>query len=343
MTQAVSHKVDVVDDGATVYFVLRERMGVSEAIVRHARRLDRGVELDGAPCRTDAVVRTGQVVTLSLFDSGRETSIEAEPGEMHVVFEDEHLLVLDKPAGLVVHPSRGHFSGTLCNFVAHYLRESGRGEGAHPVNRLDRDTSGLIVFAKHAHAQNLLADQLHTGAFERTYLAVCEGAFDQDAGLVDAPIARLRDEYGSFGVSEEGKPAVTHYRVLGRVPRPMGDGCGPHQLDGAGGPCSSGGGCGLRTPGDERDLSVVQLQLETGRTHQIRVHMAHLGHPLLGDDAYGSASSLIARCALHSWKLALDHPITRERLALSAPVPPDMEALVCKMPRLVGVETASGE
>ena len=303
MTAQVTQVVADADDGASVCFVLRERMGVSEAILRNIRRQGRGVLLDGVPCRTDAFARAGQTVTLTLLDSGRAGSIQPERGPVSVVFEDDHLLVANKPAGLVVHPSRGHFTGTLCNFVAHYLGE-GEGEdgdgAAHPVNRLDRDTSGLIVFAKHAHAQNKMVAQLHTGAFERTYLAVCEDAFSQVEGEVRAPIARLRDEYGSFGVSDAGKPAVTRYCVLGSAAHPLCDG-------------------GL--------LSLVQLRLETGRTHQIRVHMAHLGHPLLGDDAYGVRSPLIARCALHSWELSLRHPVSGEALALRAPVPPDMAVL----------------
>lgn len=300
MTRQVSHIVAEADDGASVSFILRERMGVSEAILRNVRRSDGGVLLDGTPCRTDAVARARQAVTLTMLDSGRVTSVAPEIGPVSIVFEDEHLLVANKPAGLVVHPSRGHFTGTLSNFVAYYLREQGESSTAHPVNRLDRDTSGLIVFAQHAHAQNLLTAQMHTGAFERTYLAVCEGVFAQEAGAVRAPIARLRDEYGSFGVSDAGKPAVTHYRVLD---------CVPH----------------LASVGQQ--LSLVQLRLETGRTHQIRVHMAHLGHPLLGDDAYGSPSPLIAWCALHSWKLALSHPISGERITLHAPIPPDLAAV----------------
>ncbi len=298
--EQVAYVVKAKDDGQTVYFVLRERMGVSEAIVRNIRRLNQGVQLDGTFCRTDALVRPGQTVSLTLFDSGRTTSIQPELGPVDIVFEDDHLLVANKPAGLVVHPSRGHFEGTLSNFVAYYLNKRGCECTAHPVNRLDKDTTGLIVFAKHAHAQNVLTAQMHTDEFERTYLAVCEGTFARESGVVNAPIARLRDEYGSFGVSPEGKPAVTHYQVLS---------CAPNPLD------------------ESTPLSLVQLRLETGRTHQIRVHMAHLGHPLLGDDAYGRSSELIARCALHSWRLAVNHPITGERLNLQAPIPADMAIL----------------
>ncbi len=305
MTSALTYTTEPEDDGKSAYLILREKMGVSEAIVRHARRIDCGVTLDGRPSRTDALVREGQVLGLHLLDNGRSTSIAPEPGPLSIVFEDEHVLILDKPAGLVVHPSRGHFTSTLCNFVAHHLESQGASAIPHPVNRLDRETSGLVVFAKHAHAQNILQAQLHTGSFERSYLAVCEGSFAQMAGVVDAPIARLKDEYGSFGISPDGKRAVTRYRVLAHFPQPSDEGA---------------------------SLSAIQLELETGRTHQIRVHMSHVGHPLLGDSAYGSPSALIDRCALHSWKLQLTHPITKARLGFSAVPPEDIASLLPSSP-----------
>lgn len=303
MDSRYSYTVDESLEGSSVYHVLRERMGVSEAIVRHARRIDEGVWLDGHPSRTDAIVRSGQIVALTLFESGRESSIAPEPGPLAVVYEDADLLIVDKPAGLVVHPSRGHFAGTLCNFVAHYLESTGQRAHPHPVNRLDKDTSGLLAFAKHAHAQNLLQEQLHSASFERTYLAICTGALAPASATIRQPVARLRDEYGSFGVCETGKPAITHYQVLGYL--------GEREDEAA-----------------EGSLSLLELCLETGRTHQIRVHLSHLGHPLLGDDAYGSPSALIGRCALHSWKLSLTHPATRKRLSFTAPPPADLASLV---------------
>ena len=311
MNRMVSYIVSPQDDGKSVYFILRNRMHVSEAIVRHARKTDVGVMLDGLLSRTDAIARSGQTISLSLFDNGRDRSLKPEPGKLSIVFEDEDLLIINKDPGLVVHPSRGHFDGTLCNHVAYYLlhkeghcEQDAMAPSPHPVNRLDRDTSGLIVFAKHAHAQNVLQAQLHTNSFKRTYLAICDGIPEPNSGTIDAPIARLRDVYGSFGVSELGKRAVTHYRVINQ------DDAAPTAPNEA----------------EHREtLSLVELQLETGRTHQIRVHMSHIGCPLLGDDAYGNPTSLIERCALHSWQLDLVHPITQEQLHLGAPLPPDMK------------------
>lgn len=296
----ISYTVTASDEGLTVYHILRTRMSVSEAIIRHARRIDRGVLLDGIPSRTDARVKSGQTVSLALFDNGRESSIKPQEGPLEIEYEDEDILVINKPAGLVVHPSRGHADGTLCNFVAAYHAQQGGGCAPHPVNRLDRDTSGLIVFAKHAHMQNLLQEQLHTQRFHRTYLAACEGTPQPPAGSICAPIARLRDEYGSFGVSDVGKHAVTHYETIATI---------EHPLD------------------EERRLSLVRLELETGRTHQIRVHLSHIGYPLLGDDAYGGPTPLIGRCALHSWGISLLNPLSGQTLALAASPPSDIVSL----------------
>lgn len=287
------------DAGKTVAQILKKRLKISESILRRIRVANAGTMLDGSFCRTDALVLPGQEISINLTQCCPETSIEPQAGPISISYEDDDLLILDKPAGIVVHPSRGHKGGTLCNYVSHYLSEKGEHPIPHPVNRLDRETSGLVVFAKHAHAQNLLAKDLHTKRFERHYLALCEG--DTPAfGTIDAPIARITDVYGSFGVREDGKRAVTHLKTLARFSHDE----------------------------ENKRFSLAQLTLETGRTHQIRVHMSHIGHPLLGDTAYGKASSLIERPALHSWKLNLIHPVTQKAIHLESPLPQDMTQLI---------------
>lgn len=301
----MSHKHRVVsivakeeEAGKTVAQLLKRRLGISESILRRIRVANAGTMLDGSFCRTDAVVQAGQVVSINLTQCCPQTSIEPQAGPIDIMYEDEDLLIIDKPVGIVVHPSRGHRGNTLCNYVSHYLGEKGEHPVPHPVNRLDRETSGLVVFAKHAHAQNRLADDLHTDCFERRYLAICEGTAPA-SGSIDAPIARITDVYGSFGVREDGKRALTHFRTFAHF-----------------------------VTAEDKSLSLVQLNLETGRTHQIRVHMSHIGHPLLGDTAYGQASPLIARPALHSWQLSLIHPVTQQRVRLESPLPQDMARLI---------------
>lgn len=296
--------------GQPVWQVLREELGVSDRGLRRAKRVPGAVLLDGAPTRTAARVRAGQTVGIAVDDATvarDEPAVEPQPGPLAIIYEDDDLLVVDKPAGLVVHPCSGQRSGTLSNFAVHHLATRGHPQARpHPVHRLDVGTSGLIVFATSGFVQSRLQEQLHGGGFARTYLALCRGALAQDAGTVDRPIARVGDGPRSHDVADGGKRAVTRYRVLARL-----DAGGV--ADGA--------------------ASLVALELETGRTHQIRAHMAFLGHPLLGDAAYGGACADIARPALHSWRLRLEHPLTGAPLDLEAPLPADMRALLAPRSR----------
>ncbi len=295
---------------------------MSRAMVRRAKALPFGLLLDGAPSHTTAEVRAGQIVEANVADAplapGERPCVEPQPGPLDVVFEDDDLLVVDKPAGQVVHPCPGHRTATLGNFAMHHLLSTGSAPVSrlYPVHRLDLGTSGLLVYAKNAYAHGRLQASLHAGAeggstggagaengvpgCGRLYLALCEGVFGREAGVVDAPIARVDEASIRRAVDARGKRAVTRYHVLGVVPA-----------------AHSGG----------QTCSLVALRLETGRTHQIRVHMAHIGHPLVGDGLYGGASDLLDRPALHSWRMGFLQPVTGERLALEAPLPRDMAKL----------------
>lgn len=212
-----------------------------------------------------------------------------------MVYEDGDLLVVNKAPGLPVHPGPGHYSDTLCNYIAHYYKISGISGDIHLVHRLDKGTSGLMVVAKHPHAQERLKLQLHTPAFRRIYLAVCDGTPEPPQGVVDAPIGRVPDSLIARRVDPAGQWARTRYQVLETA----------------------------------HGRSLVELELDSGRTHQIRVHMAHLGCPLTGDFLYGTEDqSLITRPALHSAQLFLAHPVTGEGLRFQLPLPPDMAALL---------------
>lgn len=326
----VACAVDGGCDGYPLWRVLKERLGMSRAMVRRAKALPFGLLLDGAPSHTTAEVRAGQIVEANVADAplapGERPCVEPQPGPLDVVFEDDDLLVVDKPAGQVVHPCPGHRTATLGNFAMHHLLSTGSAPVSrlYPVHRLDLGTSGLLVYAKNAYAHGRLQASLHAGAeggltggagaengvpgCGRLYLALCEGVFGREAGVVDAPIARVDEESIRRAVDARGKRAVTHYRVLGTVP-------------------GAGSGTGLDAGPDRRPCSLVALRLETGRTHQIRVHMAHIGHPLLGDALYGGAEGRIGRPALHSWRTRLVQPVTGERLLLEAPIARDMAEL----------------
>ena len=287
-------------DGARVYDVLRGQMGLSDGCVRRAKHIEGGILLDGQPTWANARVKAGQRLELA-YDApglpGSATDIAPEPGPVQVVYADDDLVVVDKPAGLVMYPGPSHAAGTLANRLAGWLQDRGRRCGLQAVHRLDAGTSGLVAFALHSFAKERLQVQLH-GEFTREYLAVCEGVPDPPAGVVDVPLGRVSRSPNVFGVMPDGKPSVTRYEVL-RV---------------------SGGEDGAR--------ALLSLRLETGRTHQIRIHLAHIGHPLVGDATYGRASGDIAWPALHSHRIAFIHPVTGVSLAFEQPLPPDMSALL---------------
>ena len=235
---------------------------------------------------------------------------EAQDIPLVIAFEDEHLLVVDKPAGLVVHPAAGNLDGTLVNALLHHCRGSLSGIGgvARPgiVHRIDKDTSGLMVAAKTDRAHEGLARQFAAHSIERRYKAITGGVPAPAAGTVDAPLARSPQNRKKVAVLAGGKRAVTHYRTEQRL----------------------------------RDAALVECRLETGRTHQVRVHMASIGHALLGDPVYGRARGAaralldtlgFRRQALHAARLGFTHPITGESQAFDSPMPADMQELFSRL------------
>ena len=277
-------------DGKTVKDVARSLLSLSSTRLKKAKRVPGGVRVNGQDVFVTHVVRAGDAVSILIEQEGAASpGVVPTPGEVDVVYEDEHLLVLNKPANMPVHPSAGHYDDSLANRCAARF-----GGVFRPVNRLDAGTSGLMVVARDAHVHALLCRALHTGDFERRYLAVAEGVFAKKQGVVDAPIALVEGSAIQRCVSPDGQRAVTHYRVLRNNSR----------------------------------FSLVELTLETGRTHQIRVHMAYLGHPLAGDFLYGTEDKeLIGRAALHAFSLRLTHPITGQILEFERGLPDDMRAL----------------
>ena len=281
--------------GARVDTLLKRCLHLSGTVVRRIKWLEDGILLDGVRVNTRCLPRAGQVLSVRLSDPERRSGIVPAPGPLDIVYEDEDLVVVNKTAGVPVHPGPGHFSDTIGNFLLHYYDMAGVEADFHPVHRLDRGTSGLLAVAKHAHAQEVLKRQLHTPAFRRLYLAVCQGAPEPPAGVVDAPLGPKPGSLVEQMVRPDGKPARTRYETLAMY----------------------------------GDRALLRLELDTGRTHQIRVHMAYLGHPLTGDFLYGEEDrQLIPRPALHSWRLSFQHPISGRELTFTAPMPADMRGLL---------------
>lgn len=281
--------------GWKVDALLRGPLALSGTVIRRAKRLEAGILLDGVRAAAGDRVQTGQLLSVVVGDTAVSGAVVPAPGSLDIVYQDQDVLVLNKAPGVAVHPGPGHRFDTIGNFLMDYYRKQGILADFHPVHRLDRGTSGLLLVALHSHAQEALRLQLHTPAFRRIYLAVCEGVPEPPSGVIDAPIGRLEGSVLARTVRPDGQRAVTRYRTL-------------------------------RT-GDGRAL--LRLELETGRTHQIRVHLAHVGHPLTGDFLYGTEDpSLIPRPALHAAELSFTHPITGASMTFAAPLPQDMAALV---------------
>jgi 23S rRNA pseudouridine1911/1915/1917 synthase len=260
------------------------------------------VRVDGTACRASHRLRGGERVDVEI-PPPPPAELEPESVTLAIVHEDDHVLVLDKPTGMVVHPGAGHARGTLAaGVLAHAPLTAGVGGPRRPgiVHRLDKDTSGLLVVAKTSTAYDSLVAQLEARTVRRRYLAVVHGRVRPDEGVVDAPIGRHPQHRQRMAVLSEGKGkrAVTRYRVEERFAA----------------------------------FTYLEARLETGRTHQIRVHLASLGHPVVGDETYGrgrgQAPVPLEGIALHAADLAFVHPATQERMAFSAPLPPRMQRLL---------------
>jgi 23S rRNA pseudouridine1911/1915/1917 synthase len=271
------------------------RLIPDESRSRLARLIEEGhVRVDGEPAAVRRKVRSGESVEVELAPRPVDNAFRPEAIELRVVHEDEALLVIDKPAGLVVHPGSGNWEGTMLNALLHHVARSRELPRAGIVHRLDKETSGLLVVAKTEAAQAALVRQLQARTVKRTYLALARGRVERD-GTVEAPIGRHPVQRTKMAVVASGKPAITHYRVRERF--------AAHTL--------------------------LECDLETGRTHQIRVHLASIGHPLEGDPVYaGRGPKAFGRQALHAWKLAFVHPSTSAPMAFESPLPPDMAGLL---------------
>jgi len=271
------------------------RLMPEESRTRLARLIEEGhVRVDGAEAAARRKVKSGEAVEVALAPRPSQAPLQAEAIGLTIVHEDDDVVVIDKPAGLVVHPGSGNWSGTMLNALLHHSPRAADLPRGGIVHRLDKETSGLLVVARNEPAQLALVRQLQARTVKRTYLAVVRGRV-QAPGTVDAPMGRHPVHRTRMAVVRDGKPAVTHYRVREKLPQ--------HTL--------------------------LECALETGRTHQIRVHLASIGHPLEGDPVYGGRTAKVFhRQALHAWKLAFVHPGTGKPVAFESPMPADMRELL---------------
>ncbi len=279
-------------DGRSVKSLLTTELEMSASHIARLKQREGGILLNGVPVYTNERVRAGDRLSAAISDGPilQRPSPMAYP--LEIVYEDEDMLVINKPAGIAVHAStRAPDELTLENALAAYLPE---GCGMHPVSRLDKGTTGLMTIAKSGYMHELLRRRQHSPAFVKTYAAITVDCPQPPEGRIDAPLGYAPASRYKMAVIDSGAPSVTAYATLG-----------------------------IRN-----GLALLRVSPETGRTHQIRVHLSHIGCPLLGDWLYGAEDARIGRPALHAHTLRLEHPLTGEGLRLVAPLPPDMAALV---------------
>ena len=283
------------DNEKTVKYILKNKLNLSERMVKKLKFSDR-ILLDSVPVHVNVPVHTGNLLEALVDIEEVNGDILPEPIDLDILYEDDMLIAVNKPSNMVVHPTFRHFSGTVANALMHHLLRKNIKTLVRPVSRLDRDTSGIIIFALNPFIQESLVRQMHSNIFIKEYAGIVHGTFNEPNGTINLPIERLPDSIMLRHVAGEGAPSVTHFEVLEQF----------------------------------SDTAFLKFTLETGRTHQIRVHSQATGHPLLGDTLYslpifeGNHDGLISRQALHSRRTLFRHPYTHALLELNAPIPSDM-------------------
>lgn len=273
--------------------ILQKKLNISSKLLYKLIKQNK-ILLNNNICDTRDMANIGDNLTIDF--SYEEDNINIVPTKMNlsIVYEDEWLLIINKPAGIAIHPSIIHYSDSLCNGVKFYFDSIKLKKKIRPINRLDLNTSGLVIFAKCEYIQECLIKQMANNTFKKEYLAICNGLLKNTMGTINLPIGRKDGSIIERCVSENGQNAITDYEVLKTF----------------------------------NNYSLIKCTLKTGRTHQIRVHMSAIGHPLIGDSLYGTSSNLISRQLLHCYKLQFWHPISNESLSFVCNLPNDFKKLI---------------
>lgn len=277
----------------TINQILQNELQISSRLLYKLIRLKR-IFLNGKLCDTRKKVLKDDVISIDFNYEEDNSNIIPTRIDLNIIYEDDWLLIVNKPAGIAIHPSILHYSDSLSNGIKFYFDSISLNKKIRPVNRLDSDTSGLVIFAKCEYIQECLILQMKKHIFQKEYLAICKGRFDVKSDTISLPIARKENSIIERCISKDGQISITHYEVLKQF----------------------------------NDYAFVKCILETGRTHQIRVHLSTIGHPLIGDSLYGSSSNLINRQALHCYALKFIHPITKQNLEILSELPSDFKKIL---------------
>ena len=283
----------VKESNLTINNILANKLNISSRLLYKLIKHN-NISLNGKSCDTRCITKINDILSVDFSYEEDNSNIIPTQMDLDIIFEDEWILIVNKPAGIAVHPSILHYSNSLCNGIRFYFDFINLNKKIRPVNRLDLNTSGLVIFAKCEYIQEYLISEMKSNEFKKEYLAICEGIFDNKSGTINLPIGRKENSIIERVISKDGKASITHYDILKEFEK----------------------------------YSLVKCVLETGRTHQIRVHMSHIGHPLLGDSLYGSTSDFIPRQALHCYSLSFIHPISKKFMSFTGELPLDFKNLV---------------
>ena len=273
--------------------ILKEELNMSDRLITKLKRYH-SIFLNHAEASIHSSVQLGDFIECHFDWSEENANIIPNKMDLDILYEDDSLLVINKPPYLAVHPSCNHFFNSLSNGVRFYFDEIGLKKKIRPVNRLDKDTSGIVIFAKNEYIQESLIRQMKNKTFQKKYYAIVEGILEEKHGTIHAPIKRKADSIIERCIHLDGETAITHYKVVKEY----------------------------------STYSLLSCLLETGRTHQIRVHCKYIGHPIIGDTLYGSPSPFIARQALHAYEVSFIHPITKEPFTITAALPKDIRKVL---------------
>jgi len=276
-----------------VFEILKQEFKMSARLITKLKKNDK-LLLNNVCIYSNRTVEINDKIDIYIDFIEDSSNILPTKIDLDILYEDEALLIINKPPHMPVHPSMLHYENTLSNGVKYYFDSINLKRLIRPVNRLDKDTSGIVVFAKNEYIQECLIQQMKNKNFKKEYLTIVEGIFKEKHGTINAPISRKSDSIIERCVCDNGDVAITHYDVLDEF----------------------------------YNMSLLHVILETGRTHQIRVHMAHIEHPILSDTLYGNFSYLINRQALHAFKISFIHPITQKEISIKSELPHDMKKVI---------------
>ena len=281
------------DNFFNVKELLKLKFQISDRLLVKLKK-NKKIWLNSTPTFVDSRLKPFDIVEILIDFEEKSENIIPTQIDLNIIYEDEYYIVINKPSGIAKHPSILHYTDSLANGVKFYFEQKNIKKKIRPINRLDKDTSGIVIFAKNEYIQEFLVKEMKKNTFFKEYIAVCEGIFESKIGTINLPIGRKENSIIERCVCSDGDIAITHYNVLKSL----------------------------------KNTSVVHVTLETGRTHQIRVHLSNIGHPILGDTLYGNPSSVINRQALHAYKVKFIHPITGLNVEYIATIPSDIKSII---------------